>query len=40
MKVSLSFCSLMFLMFNTEAGTMRSVYEGESVILCSNIPNV
>ena len=40
MKVSLSFCALTFLMFNAEAGTMRSVYEGEFVVLYSNVPNV
>ena len=40
MKVSLLFCALTFLMFNAEAGTMRCLYEGESVVLCSNVPNV
>ena len=40
MKVSLFFCALMFLTFNAEAGTMRSLYEGEFVILCSNVPNI
>ena len=40
MKVSLSFCALMFLMFNAEAAMMRSLYEGEFIVLCSNIPNV
>ena len=40
MKVSLSFCVLTFQTFNTEAATMKSLYEGEFVILCSNIPNV
>ena len=40
MKVSLSFCALTFLTFNAEAGTMRSLYEGEPVVLCSNVPNV
>ena len=40
MKVSLSFCALTFLTLNAEAGTMRSLYEGEFVVLCSNVPNV
>ena len=39
MKVNLSFCALTFLTFNAEAETMRSLYEGESVVLCSNVPN-
>ena len=38
--VSLTFCVLTFLTFNAEAGTMRGLYEGESVVLCSNVPNV
>ena len=40
MKVSLSFCALTFLTFNVEAAMMRSLYEGESVILYSNVPNI
>ena len=40
MKVSLWFCALTFQTFNAEAEMMRSLYEGESVIMCSNIPNV
>ena len=40
MKVSLSFCALTFLMINAEAETMSSLYEGESIVLCSNVPNV
>ena len=40
MKVSLSLCALTFLMFNAEAGMMRSLYEGEFIVLCSNVPNV
>ena len=40
MKVSLSFCALTFLTFKAEAGTMRSLYEGEFIILCSNVPNI
>ena len=40
MKVSLFFCALMFLTFNAEAGTMRSLYEGEFIFRCSNVPNI
>ena len=40
MKVSLSFCALMFLTLNAKAETMRSWYEGEFVVLCSNVPNI
>ena len=40
MKVSLSFCARTFLTFNAETETMRHVYEGEFVILCSIVPNV
>ena len=40
MKVSPSFCALTFLTFNAEAETMSGLYEGESVVLCSNVPNV
>ena len=40
MKVSLSFCTLTFLTFNAEVGMMKSLYEGESVVLYSNVPNV
>ena len=29
-----------FLTFNAEAETMRSLYESESVVLGSNVPNV
>ena len=38
--VSLTFCVLTLLTVNAEAGTMRSLYEGEFVVLCSNVPNV
>ena len=40
MKVSLSSCVLTFLTFNAEAGTIRSLYEVESVVLYSNVPNI
>ena len=38
--VSFTFCVLTFLTFNAEAGMMRSLYEGKSVVLYSNVPNV
>ena len=40
MTVSQLFCALTFLTLNAEAGTMWSLYEGEFVVLCSNVPNV